>query len=70
MNQRFIRKTGLYLLLCILIFFVLNVLLFSDEVSECVECHTSARTLIGITRVIAEEFGELLLASPESEGEG
>ena len=44
--------------------------LIAEDVSQCVKCHTSGRTLINTTREMADEIGDQPLESTESVGEG
>ena len=61
-------------LLLILTFLVIMLLVpfdaAADGEDQCIKCHTSGRSLIKATREIADEFGDQILKSTESEGEG
>lgn len=70
MRGRNARPKGVLLLTLLLVLFLLGGILSAQDASECAKCHTSARTLRGITRIIAEEIGDAPFESPESEGEG
>ena len=63
------RITRLFFFSLLLLAVVLPGFLLAED-SQCVKCHTSARSLIAATREIAAEVGNLITESPESVGEG
>ena len=62
-------KRTVILLICIVVLALLPLSVFAEE-SKCVSCHTSGRSLIQATREIADELGDQVMKSTESEGEG
>ena len=63
-------KAGLIVIICTFVLLLFPLQLFADGESQCAQCHTSARSLISISRIIDEERGDEPTESPESVGEG
>jgi hypothetical protein len=54
----------------LLVMVLLPMNLAADGEDQCVKCHTSGRSLINVAREMADELGDQVLKSTESEGEG
>lgn len=59
-----------FLMDCGVLFLLLPLVVFADSDSKCVACHTSARSLLKVTRTIEAERGDVPTESAESVGEG
>ena len=65
-----IARVGVFAVICTFILLIFPLQIFADGESQCAVCHTSARSLIKITRVIDEERSDEPTESLESVGEG
>ena len=63
-------RKRVFILICLILLLVLPSYIGADGESQCVACHTSGRSLIKATREIADELGDEIMKSTESEGEG
>ena len=63
-------KVGLIAVIGTFILLMFPLQIFADGESQCAVCHTSARSLIKITRVMEEERSDEPTESLESVGEG